>query len=181
MAGVTIEELVLRCGSQRVVRTMPNAAVAIAQSYTPWFATQTLSTADQGCVRAILRAIGAEDRVCKEEHIDTLTAISGGGHAYPALMAKALIDVATTKGLPYDIAVRASKAVVCDASMLLRNESDDPSCIVQRFIDYDGTTAAALRAAVNEGFSRAICAAVAAGSTAASERHHRLASFPSDF
>lgn len=176
MAGVGLDELALRCGSQRIVRAMPNAAVEIGCSYTPWIASSTTPAADEDRVRLLLSALGTEDQIFDESHIDTLTAISGSGHAYPALLAKALADVAVSRGLPEHVALRAALGVVRDAAQLLGGEHNMPGDVVQQFLDYNGTTAAALRAASHAGFEGAIQQAVDAGAStarASSERSRK--------
>lgn len=167
MAGVGLDELAQRCGSQRVARAMPNAAVEIGCSYTPWIASSPTPAADEDRVRLLLSALGTEDQIFDESHIDTLTAISGSGHAYPALLAKALADVAVSRGLPEHVALRAALGVVRDAAQLLGGEHNMPGDVVQQFLDYNGTTAAALRGAYQAGFEQAIRDAVDAGASSA--------------
>lgn len=173
MAGVGLDELALHCGSQRIARAMPNAAVEIGCSYTPWIASSTTPAADEDRVRLLLSALGTEDQLFDESHIDTLTAISGSGHAYPALLAKALTDVAVSRGLPEHVALRAAMGVVRDAAQLLGGEHNLPGEVVQQFLDYNGTTAAALRAANQAGFEGAIQKAVDAGASSARESSGR--------
>ena len=92
MACVSVAALA-RSGA-RIVRAMPNAAAELGRSYTPWLAGPGVTDDDRAATRAILSAIGTEDQVASEAQIDFLTALSGSGAAYPALMALAMLDAA---------------------------------------------------------------------------------------
>jgi len=162
MAGVTLDELSCRTGAQRVVRAMPNAAVEIGRSYSPWVASPSVSTDDRRIVRAVLNAVGAADEVDSETALNILTGLSGAGPAYAALLANALWETAVEAGLEPDIAGRAVEATVCDAAMLLIGKGSTAGEIVDEFIRYDGTTAAAMTAARSADFEAAVRAALAA-------------------
>lgn len=160
MAGVTIDELRQRTGARRIARAMPNAAVEIGRSYSPWVALQTVTADDRQVVSAILNAVGASDEVESEADLNILTGLSGAGPAYAALLATTLQKAAEEAGLCPDIAARAAKAVVCDAAMQLSGKAAGE--IVDEFIRYDGVIAAALQAARSAGFDESIRAALAA-------------------
>lgn len=160
MAGVTIEELLQRTGARRIVRAMPNAAVEIGRSYSPWVAAPAVTADDRRTVRAVLDAVGTSDQVQGETALNILTGVSGAGPAYVALLANALQQAAENAGLPHAIAERAAAAAVRDAAMLLTGRA--PGEIVDEFIRYDGVVSAALQAARSAGFDESIRAALAA-------------------
>lgn len=172
MAGVSVETLKRRTKSDRVVRSMPNAAAEIGRSYTPWFAAGAVSETDRLFVQALFGCCGTADEVPLEAHLDYLTGLSGSGPAFPALLADAMLSHALSRGLPPDVARRAVENVVCDASQLLRAPGQTPEAAVKTFLDYRGTTAAGLQAMVDGGFE----AAVHAGLAAAAEAAERMAS-----
>lgn len=169
MAGVGCAEIAEIAGARAVIRTLPNAAVEIGRSYSPWFAAPGATEADMRLARSILTAIGREDRLEQEAHLDVITALSGAGPAYPALLASALHGAALRAGLPPAIAANAVEAVVCDAAGLLNGRIEEAGDLVQEFIDYRGTTAAALSAAISTGFAEAVGAAIRAGTDKARE------------
>lgn len=162
MAGVGCAEIAGTTGARAVIRTLPNAAVEIGRSYSPWFASPGATGADVQLVRSILAAVGREDRLDREDHLDVITALSGAGPAYAALLASALHAAALKEGLPPAIATNAVEAVICDAAGLLSGRIDTARDLVQEFIDYRGTTAAALSTALREGFADAVEAAIQA-------------------
>jgi pyrroline-5-carboxylate reductase len=151
----------------RIVRAMPNAAAERGRSYTPWLAAPEVTEADRLVVRALLAAIGTEDEVGDERQIDQLTALSGSGAAYPALMAAVMLAQARAAGLPEPVARRAVEAVVCDGAELLRGRIETAPELVETYREYRGTTAAGLDAAERAGFSAAVAAALEAATTKA--------------
>lgn len=165
MAGVSCAEIAQRTGARVVVRTMPNAAVEIERSYSPWFCPAALGDQDRARVTAILGAIGTTDELTREADLDVITALSGAGPAWPALLAAALHEAGMAGGLTEAVAANAAQAVVCAASGLLKGRV--AGAVVQDFIDYRGTTAEAMLAARAGGFDEAVAAAVRAGTAKA--------------
>lgn len=172
MAGVNCAEVAERTGARAVVRTMPNAAVEIERSYSPWFSPEPLGDPDRARVTAILGAIGTTDELARETDLDVITALSGAGPAWPALLAAALLEAGRAGGLTEQVAAQAVESVVCAASGLLDGRVAKAAALVQDFIDYRGTTAEAMQAACAGGFD----AAVAAGVKAATDKARALSS-----
>jgi pyrroline-5-carboxylate reductase len=141
---------------------MPNAAAEIKRSYTPWFCSDAVSKEDSAFVQALFETCGTADEVGSEAEIDYLTALSGSGPAFPALLADALLSHALAHGLPEPVARRAVDGVVCDASQLIAGPHTSPSEIVRAFMDYRGTTDAGLRAMQGAGFADAVHAGLSA-------------------
>lgn len=172
MAGIGREALAA-CGG-RIVRAMPNASSEIGASYTPWFAGPDVTAQDRAAVAAVLSAIGAEDEVVSEAHLDALSAVSGSGAAYPALMALALRDFLTAHGLPDAIAWRAAEAVVCEGAALLSGQmAQEAPRLLDAYRDYRGITAAGLDAAAAAGFGRSLAAALEAALSKSAEMGRR--------
>ena len=168
MAGVTARTIAERTGATRIVRAIPNAAAAIRRSFTPWFATPSVSIGDGKLVQALFEACGDAAEVPEESHIDYCVGMTGSGAAFPALMAEALVAHAVSQGLPEDFSRRAAKGVLAGASQLFAAESEDTAGIVREMIDYRGTTAAALQAMLDSGFNEAVAAGLEAASAKAS-------------
>ena len=178
LAGVPLAALAPTGG--RVVRAMPNAAAERGRSYTPWLAGAKVTQADRALVRALLSTIGTEDEVRDESHIDLLTALSGSGAAYPALMAAAMLAHAEAAGLPEQIARHAVEAVVCDGADLLRGRIETAPELLHAYRAYRGTTEAGLDAAEASGFSRAIDEALRAATAKATGMWPLVAPRPAD-
>lgn len=163
MAGVGLQELKESTGSQNVIRAMPNAAVEFCKSYTPWVTAEGVGEAGKQEIRAILSVLGTEELLEKEHDIDVLTGLSGAGPAYNALLIRALARAATRLGLDSDVARRAALSTVRDTNDLLEPDRAAPEHVVRQFVDYDGVVAAALNAAIENGFDNAIEVAITAG------------------
>lgn len=174
MAGIRIEAIARRHGTLRVVRSLPNAAVEVRRSYTPWFAAASLSPRDRDTVRSIFDACGTHDEIAREDDLDFFTGMTGSGPAFPALLASAMIDAAVAHGIDRAIAARGARAVLVGAGHLLERTEADPAETVQTFLDYQGTTAAALAAMQASGFK----AAIGKGLTAASLKSAGLGKSP---
>jgi len=169
MACVGLSSLA-SCGG-RIVRAMPNAAAEFGASYTPWFAADDVTDNDRHWVRAILSSIGTSDELAEESQIDVLTALSGSGSAYPALMASAMLAWARQAGLAKPIALRAVEATVCGGAQLLAGHIEGAESMVSTYRDYRGVTAAGLDAAEKSGFVRAIKAALDAAVSASRQKN----------
>lgn len=151
MAGVPLRSL-----PPRTIRALPNAAAELRQSYTPWFAGPECSAEDKALSVSLLSAIGSCDGVDNEDQIDLLTATSGAGPAYSALMARGIVGFLQESGLRADIAQRAAEAMICGSAGLLAGKMHEVDAMVQVFIDYQGTTAAGLTTAQEQGFEVAL-------------------------
>lgn len=160
MAAWTLEQLQVRAPRARIVRTMPNGGATTRQSYTPWVTGPGVTDADMALVARILSAMGGEDRVADEGQLNYLTALSGSGAAYPALMARAMLAHARQNGLPDRIAARAVEAVICGSSGILTGRIAEVDTLLDAYMSYRGITAAGLAAAEAAGFDRAIDAAL---------------------
>ena len=170
MAGIRLKALSEHHRTDRVVRTLPNAAVEVRKSYTPWIASAGMQDNDRTIVRAIFDACGFQDEMRSEAEIDYLTGLTGSGPAFPALLAAAMMADAISHGLEPEIAKRAVNALVVGAGRMLEQRDDCPTDIVQTFLDYRGTTAAAIEEMRTAGFD----AAVSRGLSAAFRKSVRM-------
>lgn len=162
MAGVSMQGLRAKTETDRVVRAMPNAAAEIKRSYTPWFCSDEVSSDERAFVQHLFESCGRADPVTSEADIDYLTALSGSGPAFPALLADALLQHALSQGLLEPVARRAVEGVICDASQLIARPGTSPDEIVQTFMDYRGTTAAGIQAMKDSGLTAAVHAGLEA-------------------
>jgi pyrroline-5-carboxylate reductase len=165
MAGVGLDTLARSGG--RIVRAMPNAAAEIGASYSPWVAGPEVTAMDRAAVALVLGAIGTGEELPEEGQIELMTALSGSGPAYPALLAQAMLGFLAARGVAPDVAARAVEATVCASARLLEGQIAAAPALVKTFIDYRGTTCAGLEAAEAAGFTAAIHAALAAATAKA--------------
>jgi pyrroline-5-carboxylate reductase len=165
MAGIPTATISEVTGAQVVVRAMPNAAVDIRQSYTPWYSADNLDDSGRKWVQQLFECVGAADEVANEDNIDYLSALSGTGPAFPALLHRALASQAVAAGIPYEIAQRAARGVVLGGGQLLA--SRDPQQMIEALMAYRGVTAAALQSMADQDFDAIVGRALLAGAEVA--------------
>jgi pyrroline-5-carboxylate reductase len=151
MARMPAAEIRTRFGCERLVRTMPNASAEFGQSFTPWHASPEVTDADKAFVAAFFGASGMAREVPGEPDIDYFTGLTGSGFAFPALMARAMIDHAIENGVAPDLADAAVRQLMLGAGTYVSVSKESAAEIVKTFVDYGGTTAAGLNAMIDRG------------------------------
>ena len=146
MAGVELSDLMSISGTNRVVRAMSSPAAAFQLAYSPWIAPHSLSEDDTALVTRLLSACGLTDRIPTEDQIDHFTAMTGPVPGFVAYFADAVYEHAVKQGIADHVAQRAVQQLFLASSHVLAREGGPPREFVQEMIDYDGTTAAGLRA-----------------------------------
>ena len=165
MAGVTVQSIAAQTLASAVVRAMPNAAVDIEQSFTPWYCSHAVEATTKSLVQRLFECVGTAAEVQKEDFIDYLSALSGTGPAFPALLMTALANQAMLAGIPRDIAQLAAQNVVVNSSQLLA--SRDAQQMIDALVAYRGVTAAALQTMSQGHFEEQIGRALQAGAAVA--------------
>lgn len=156
LAMASLQDVVSQLGSCRVVRAMPNAAAQVQRSYFPWYAAEPVTTTDKQLVQTLLESCGTPRELPREQDIDYMTALSGAGPAYPALLVQAMLSHARAQGIDDDIALEAVMQTLVGGSLLLEELNTDPSEMVQRLISYNGTTARGLQSMLDNGFQETV-------------------------
>jgi len=162
MAGVTRERLAQITGARRIVRAMSSPAAARRLAYSPWIASDAVTAADRARVRVLLGAIGREDEVAEEDHIDQFTAMTGPVPGFVAFFAEAMQDYALRAGIPEPVADRAIRQLFLAAGQMLAEDPAPARAQVQQMIDYAGTTAAGLEVMRAGPIREAVAEALAA-------------------
>lgn len=165
MAGITAQTIAAQTSASAVVRAMPNAAVEIQQSFTPWYCSGAMDASKKSLVQRLFECVGTAAEVQEEGFIDYLSALSGTGPAFPALLMTALTNQAIAAGIPADIAQLAAKNVVVSSSQLLAGR--DAQEMIDTLVAYRGVTAAALQTMTVGGFETLIGGALQAGAATA--------------
>ena len=126
-------------------------------------AGMTTSGIEAGIAEAILRSVGSVVRVA-EKHMDAVTAISGSGPAYFALLAESMIEAGLLLGLSREISSELVVQTMLGTATLLRDEKMHPVELRELVTSPGGTTIAAIReleiAGVRAAFFNAIQAAM---------------------
>ena len=108
----------------------------------------------------------------KEEQLDAVTALSGSGPAYYALLAEAMIEAGLLLSLSREVATRLVVQTMLGTGVLLRDEKMHPVELREAVTSPGGTTIRAIHELEQAGVRAAFLNAI----QAAMERSRELAS-----
>jgi pyrroline-5-carboxylate reductase len=153
-----------------VVRAMPNAPAVVHEGMAgicagAHAANEHLDQADD-----VLSHLGAVARV-PEPYMDAVTAVSGSGPAYFALLAEAMIEAGILLGLSREVSTQLVVQTMLGTAKLLRDESMHPVELREMVTSPGGTTIRAIRELEQAGVRAAFLNAI----QAAMERSRELA------
>jgi pyrroline-5-carboxylate reductase len=170
-AGVTTRsiETHLPAGA-RVVRAMPNAPSVVHEGIAGICAGSAATDDDLDLAADALGHLGSVVRVA-EVDMDAVTALSGSGPAYFALLAEAMIEAGLLLGLSRDVSTRLVVQTMFGSALLLRDEHMHPVELREAVTSPGGTTTRAIRELEVSGVRAAFLNAI----SAATERSRELA------
>jgi len=153
----------------RVVRSMPNAPALVHEGIAGLCAGAHARDEDVALAEEALNHLGASVRV-DEKDMDAVTALSGSGPAYFALLAEAMIEAGLLLGLSREVSTRLVVQTMFGSALLLRDEQLHPVELREAVTSPGGTTTRALRELERSGVRAAFLNAI----TAATERSREL-------
>ena len=146
-----------------VVRAMPNAPSTVHEGMAGIAAGAHADDAQLALAEDVLSHLGRVVRV-PEQAMDAVTAVSGSGPAYFALLAEAMIEAGILLGLSREISTTLVVQTMLGTATLLRDERMHPVELRESVTSPGGTTIAAIReleqAGVRAAFLNAIQAAM---------------------
>jgi pyrroline-5-carboxylate reductase len=154
----------------RVVRAMPNAPALVHEGIAGLCGGEHARDEDVELAAEALGHLGAVVRV-DEKDMDAVTALSGSGPAYFALLAEAMIEAGLLLGLSRDVSTRLVVQTMFGSALLLRDEQMHPVELREAVTSPGGTTTRAIRELERSGVRAAFLNAI----TAATERSRELA------
>jgi pyrroline-5-carboxylate reductase len=171
LAGKTVADLGRALPSARaVVRAMPNLPASVRKGATGAAASPEVTPAQKAAAHALLAAIGHVEWLDTEDLVDAVTAVSGSGPAYVFYLVECLAEAGAAAGLPADLAMRLSRAMVAGAGELLARSELPAATLRENVTSPGGTTAAALDVLMREpGLAALMREAVAAAKRRAEE------------
>ena len=168
MAGVKTQTVEATFGGARVVRVMPNLALAVGCGASGCAPGRTATENDLLVTREIFSAAGIAVRV-PEEQIDDVAALSGSGAAYLYYMLESLRDAAVEDGMEPDIAAVLAKQTLLGAAKLMEREAVPPEELRRRITSEKGTTEAAIHKMGELGLPEAVKAGYRANKARSAE------------
>ena len=151
-----------------VVRAMPNTPSTVHEGVAGLCAG---AHADDGTSRSRRRRSPTSASVVRvpERHMDAVTAVSGSGPAYFALLAEAMIEAGLLLGLSREISTQLVVQTMLGTAKQLRDEGLHPVELREMVTSPGGTTIAAIRELESAGVRAAFLNAIQAAMTRARE------------
>lgn len=153
-----------------VVRAMPNTPSVVHEGMAGIAAGKHADDEHTSLAREVLEHVGRVV-VVPESHLDAVTAISGSGPAYFALLAEAMIEAGILLGLSREISTELVVQTMLGSAKLLRDEGMHPVELREMVTSPGGTTIRAIRVLEQAGVRAAFLNAI----QAAMERSQELA------
>ncbi len=153
-----------------VVRSMPNTPSTVHEGIAGICAGRHAGREHLDRASTVLRAVGAVVEV-PEEQMDAITAVSGSGPAYYALLAEAMIEAGILLGLSREISTKLVVQTMLGTAKMLRDEGLHPVELREMVTSPGGTTTRAIRELEQAGVRAAFLNAI----NAAMERSKELA------
>jgi pyrroline-5-carboxylate reductase len=153
-----------------VVRSMPNTPSTVHEGIAGICAGRHAGREHLDRAGTVLRAVGAVVEV-PEEQMDAITAVSGSGPAYYALLAEAMIEAGILLGLSREISTKLVVQTMLGTAKMLRDEGMHPVELREMVTSPGGTTTRAIRELEQAGVRAAFLNAI----NAAMERSKELA------
>ena len=170
IAGLPTSWLSTKLETSHVVRVMPNTPCLIGQGVSAISFPQELDPKDAETIQRLFSTVGVVHNV-PESLLDAVTAVSGSGPGYVALLIDALADGGVQAGLPRQLALDLAVQTFAGTATLIANTGDHPAVVKDRVSSPGGTTVAGLSVLERKGVRGALADAVAA----AAERSAALA------
>jgi pyrroline-5-carboxylate reductase len=146
-----------------VVRAMPNAPVTVHEGMAGVTGGAHATEEHVALAEEVLGSVGRSVRV-DEAYMDAVTAVSGSGPAYFALLAESMIEAGILLGLSREVSTDLVVQTMLGTAKLLRDERMHPVELREMVTSPGGTTISAIReleqAGVRAAFLNAIQAAM---------------------
>ena len=123
----------------RYVRTMPNVAAMVGESFTAYSMGSATSLQDKALVEKLLGTMGSCMEI-EEGYMDAVTGLSGSGPAYIAVVLDALTYAGLRVGLPRELSKLAAAQSVLGTAKLVMEGVLVPSEIEEMVTTPGGTT-----------------------------------------
>jgi pyrroline-5-carboxylate reductase len=146
-----------------VLRAMPNTPATVHEGVAGLCAGAHATEEHLGVAEEVLTHVGRVVRV-PETYMDAVTAVSGSGPAYFALLAEAMIEAGILLGLSREVSTELVVQTMLGTAKLLRDEKMHPVELREMVTSPGGTTIRAIheleQAGVRAAFLNAIQAAM---------------------
>jgi pyrroline-5-carboxylate reductase len=157
----------------KFVRTMPNFAVLVQESFTAYCCDNGINAEEKRKVKKILDVMGVSEEV-EEKYMDAITALSGSGPGYISIIIEALMYAGLKVGLPRDLALYSSAQTVLGTGKLILETREHPAKIKDMVTTPGGTTIEAIFELEGSQIRQALMKAVEEATKKCEEIRERL-------
>ncbi|NJL44774.1 MAG: pyrroline-5-carboxylate reductase [Leptolyngbyaceae cyanobacterium SM2_3_12] len=161
LAGVPLLRLTELFPGWPIIRAMPNTPATVGAGITALAAGEGVSPEQQQRAKEIFASVGEVLEV-PETLMDAVTALSGSGPGYVALVVEALADGGVMAGLPRATAMQLALQTVGGTATLLQQTGLHPGVLKDRVTSPGGTTIAGIAQLEAAGLRTALIEAVQA-------------------
>ena len=169
-AGVPLAAIESRLGKKlRLIRVMPNIAVAVKEGASAIAAGKHASEEDIQEAKAIFNSVGESIFIDENILMDAITGLSGSGPAYIFTRVDALADAGVKMGLSREDAQFLSTQTVLGAALLLKKTEKHPGELKNQVTSPGGTAIAGLHTLEKGGLRTTLMDAVEAATQRSKE------------
>ncbi len=161
IAGLPTSWLSGKLKTSRIVRVMPNTPCLIGHGVSAISTPPELDPKESKTIQRLFSTVGVVHNV-PESLLDAVTAVSGSGPGYVALLIDALADGGVQAGLPRQLALDLAVQTFAGTATLIADTGDHPAVVKDRVSSPGGTTVAGLSVLERKGVRAALADAVAA-------------------
>ena len=166
MAGVTLETLEAKLGTQNVTRAMPNTPGLVGKGVTILCTKPGASSDAIAELTSLLAPLGQVEGPINQDLLPAATAISGCGPAYGFLLAEVMAAAGAAHGLDPELSMRLARKTVEGAGALMQGSDEEAATLRKNVTSPNGVTQAALEVlmspeAMPSVFEKAVGAAIA--------------------
>jgi len=166
MAAVSLSKLEGHLPNAKVIRAMTNMAAMVGEAITAYSAGARVSQKDLRDTKFILERLGEVVEV-PESQLNAVTALSGSGPAYIAILIDALVTAGLKVGLPRDTAFMLATQTLVGTAKLLRETGMSVTDLRDAVTTPAGTTIAGIYELERGSFRTSVINAVEAATSAA--------------
>ena len=171
-AGITTAKIAKSLPNTVIIRVMPNTPALVGQGASALYSENASAKAMEMAL-ALFQAVGTAVIVEEESQIDAVTAVSGSGPAYFFLLMEEMISTAQKLGLDEETATQLVLQTAVGAALLAQTAAQDdetPAQLRRKVTSPGGTTEAAIKVFMENGFADLVNNALAA----ANKKSHEL-------
>ena len=166
MAAISISKLEHHLPGAKVIRAMTNMAAVVGEAATAYSVGSNVTAEDLNIARFVMGRLG-ESVELPESQLDAVTALSGSGPAYIAILIDAMVTAGLKVGLPRDIAFKLATQTLVGTAKLLRETGMGITELRDAVTTPAGTTIAGIYELEKGSFRTSVINAVEAATQAA--------------